>query len=182
MNLPAQSECFELYKKYKTPENVQKHCQKVNQVAMFLSQKLSQAGEDINLDLVDRASLLHDLIRTKGQMKSEGLENMHHAEASYEILKEKYPEMAIVIKSHNSEDLLDSAILDTWEKKILNYADKRVDKEQVVSIEDRMKLGKKRWNLKPDEDKTELFLTKLKELEKKIFSLINLKPGDINEL
>jgi len=89
MNLPTHEQCIEILDEHEVPENVRKHCFSVNKVAVFLALKLKQKGIEINIDLVDRASLLHDLdkIKTLGQGT--------HGQLSREILEGKgYPELA----------------------------------------------------------------------------------------
>ena len=107
---------------------------------------------------------------------------MHHAEVNHLILKDKYPEIAETVLTHKLENLLDWKTLDNWEKIIVNYADKRVNNEEIVSIKDRIALGKKRWKVKVIDDKSDEILTELKKLEQKIFNKIKLKPEDINDL
>ncbi|MBU0731902.1 HD domain-containing protein [Patescibacteria group bacterium] len=182
MKLPTQTECSELFTQYKTPANVVDHSKKVNQVAIFLAQKLKENDVDINIDLVDKASLLHDLVRIPEQVSDPAMKNMHHAYINYEILKNNYPELAKIVREHRMDAWLNSEVLDTWEKKVVNYADKRVNNEQIVSIEDRMRLGKERWHIKPEDDKTEKILENIKKIEKQIFDQINLKPEGINEI
>ncbi|MBU0670910.1 MAG: NUDIX domain-containing protein [Patescibacteria group bacterium] len=181
MNLPSKEECLRLYEQYHTPENVQDHCRQVNNVAVLLANKLKAAGIDIDVDLVDRASLLHDLIRIPEQVEDRALKNKHHAEVNYEILREKYPEMAEVILAHRMDYLLSPEKLDTWEKKVVNYADKRINNDEVVTIEDRLYLGNKRWKIKEVDDKSDEILASLRNLEKEIFSKIDIDPQQIME-
>ena len=182
MNLPTRSECEKLFSQYNTPQNVIQHSKKVNQIAVFLATKLKDNGIDINIELVDYASLLHDLVRLPEQVKDPELKKLHHAEVNYQILKDKYPEIAETVVTHKLENLLDWKTLDNWEKIIVNYADKRVNNDEIVSITDRINLGKKRWKVKIIEDKSEEILIELKKLEQKIFNKIKLKPEDINDI
>ena len=182
MNLPTKEECEELFAKYNTPKNVIQHSKKVNQIAVFLARKLKENAIDINVELVDYASLLHDLVRLPEQVEDPELKKMHHAEVNYQILKDNYPEIAEIILTHKLENLLDWKTLDNWEKIVVNYADKRVNNDEIVSITDRINLGKKRWKVKIIDDKSEEILTELSKLEQKIFNKINLKPEDINDL
>jgi len=68
MNLPNKEECEELFAKYNTPQNVIKHSKQVNKIAVWLAKKLKENNIDINIELVDYASLLHDLVRLPEQV------------------------------------------------------------------------------------------------------------------
>ena len=61
--IPTREDCHHLMEKYKVPIGVKKHCQAVNTLAVFLAKSLKASGVDIDVDLVDAASLLHDLVR-----------------------------------------------------------------------------------------------------------------------
>ena len=203
MKLPSRNECSKIFKKYHTPKHIIKHSLAVNKVANYLAVKLAKTGQKINLNLVDRASLLHDTIRVcdiKGNLfayteKSDETKanllawqklqakflNQHHAEASYEIFKKQYPEMALVIKKHRLSAILKKELI-TWEEKIVYYADKRVDHDKFVSIKKRLSQGKKRWHSKTVCFDNQKLLIQLTNLEKEIFSLIKKNPRKINDL
>lgn len=203
MNLPNHKQCEQILAEYHTPQHIIKHSQQVNKVANFLACELTQAGESIDQELVDRASLLHDVLRVvdvKGDLfkytepEDETEDNkkiwkqqqvkykeLHHAEAAFEIFKDDYPEMAEVIKIHRNSGIITDP-LDSWEKKVMHYSDKRVDHYKTVSLDDRMKLGLQRWQVKPENDHSEMLLVKMKALEKIIFDKINKSPEIINEL
>ena len=182
MNLPTQAECSELFIKYNTPKNVIDHSKKVNLVAIFLAKKLAENDVDINIELVDKASLLHDLVRIPEQINDPELKTKHHAYINYEILKNDYPEMAEVIREHRFEAIINPELLDTWEKKIVSYADKRVNNDQIVNVDTRIKKGLERWKLSGQEDNLDEVLKNLKIMEKQIFNKISLNPKDINEI
>lgn len=182
MNLPSRAECSELFSKYETPPNVIDHSRKVNQVAVFIARKLAESGVGIDVDLVDRASLLHDLVRIPGQISDPEMKKRHHADVSYGILKDDYPEVAEVVRAHRMEAWLEPETLDTWEKKVVNYADKRVNGDEIVSLADRLRLGRKRWRIAPEKDRSGEILANMEEAEEEIFNKISLDPEDINAL
>ena len=57
VNLPSRDECYSILKEFEVPDGVMGHTELVNKIAVFLAKKLKQAGVDINVELVDRASL-----------------------------------------------------------------------------------------------------------------------------
>lgn len=203
MMLPNREECFEIFKQYHTPANIIRHSLAVEKAANYLANKFCQAGIEINRGLVDRAALLHDVLRicdiknelytfmddsdkTEANKKiwqeqRQKYENQHHAEATADLFKEKYPEMAVVIAKHRLSAIV-KGTLKTWEEKIVYYADKRVDHQRFVSLDERMKEGKKRWQVRKNQDQSSEILNKMKELEKEIFDKINENPNAINLL
>ncbi len=68
-------------------------------------------------------------------------------------------------------------------KKICAYSDMRVSPHGVVSIEERVSDGRKRYEGRKDKtigsDKYEILADALKEVEKQIFETVTIKPEDI---
>lgn len=197
MNLPTRKQCDELFKEFHTPQGIIDHCTVVNKVANFIALKLKQSGEDINLDLVDRASLLHDLLRMCDMPKEKfpkfpehsksnqvweqqwsKHEHCHHAEAAAKELENKYPQLAVVIKEHLPQFLL-TGEFSCLESKIVHYSDKRVDFDKIVSLEKRKEEGMKRW--KTPKEELEKSFKLLKELETELFNLIGEDPNIIDK-
>ena len=80
---------------------------------------------------------------------------MGHIKAIAQILtKRGEDEVANLVTKHGFFEIDN---LNTWEEKIMYYADKRVDGEKIVSLEKRFREGRKR-NMK-DEQKFFLNLT-----------------------
>ena len=178
MNLPTREQCFELLKKYKytLPEQGgTKHFLIVNKIAVFLAKKLKEKGEDIDVELVDRASLLNDM--DKGCVDKD----FDHGEMAHKFLiKEGYSEVAEVVRNHTIMRLF-SVKYFTLEAKIVNYADCRVRHNDIVSVEERFADLKKRYShLDPSNlDKAKPIMD---AIEKEIFDKIGGKPEDINVL
>ncbi len=166
---------FKLLKEYKVPENIVNHSLVVNKVAMYLTRKLKEAGVKVNEDVVDIASLLHDLDKMYKMRKGE-----IHGHRSYRTLKNLSPEIALVVKKHVLGAILNNG-LKTWEEKIVYYADKRVNGTKIVMLEKRYKYLKKRYGSISKEamltiQKTEPLVFKL---EKDILNKIKGSPEDI---
>jgi len=171
MNIPTREECLKLLKQNKVPEHVQNHCKTVNKIAVFLAKKLKEKGIDINVELVDAASLLHDVGRT---VEKEQYPNPAHLERGYERLKDKYPEVADTIRVHGLL-LLDKT--QTWEQKIVNYADKRAWEHELVSLQKRISSIERRYEFTLTEEKKQKYF----ELEKQIFDIIGIEPDKLGE-
>lgn len=139
MKLPTHEECMRMMDEFNVPENVRAHSYMVNRVAVFLAKKLKEAGEDIDVDLVDRASLLHDLD------KIPTLHNGQHGRMAMEMLAKKgHSKIGEVINKHLFHSILDNN-LKTWEDKIVSYADKICQEDYIVSLDERFEYGKKRY-------------------------------------
>jgi len=62
-NLPTRQECFNIMKKYHVPSHILDHSQSVAKLAVFLAKKLNENGIIVDVALVERACLLHDMVR-----------------------------------------------------------------------------------------------------------------------
>jgi len=207
MNLPTKEEIEKLWDEYHVPGNVRAHSRQTAKVAVFLAKKLNEKGIDVNTELVEMAALLHDLTRTanfenfdmqKGATKEDAefwkklkqkYGNMHHADSAANLLKEKYPEVAEVIRTHTIENQRKGLLGKSWEIKLLNYADTRVLHDKIVSIEDRFKDTRQRhgWFFEKLHNETgiryrDIIEENMRRLEKNIFEHIDIKPEDINRL
>ena len=156
--------------------NIREHSFAVMEVAHLLGEALAEAGFDLSLPLVTVGALLHDLGKTPCLGT---LEN--HAELGAGILEELgYPQVAQVVREHVH---LDGNILDPRplrEAELVNYADKRVLHEVVVTLEARFADLKVRYGRTPEAlariQATEI---KTRALEKKLFAPLQLSPLDL---
>jgi len=65
VKLPSREICLEMLNdpQYKLAEGRKEHVLNVNRIAMKLGESIQKAGENINLDILDRATLLHDIAK-----------------------------------------------------------------------------------------------------------------------
>ncbi len=165
MKIPNREESFGLLKKHGIEGNVLRHVMKVNEVAMKIGRKLKEEGVDVDLHLLEAASLLHDI----GKVLSD-VTDMNHIEAGVKILKEEgMPEIAEVISKHGTTSVLDpDTEPNSWEEKIIYYADMRVVEDELVSLDERIDYLVTRYpQLKEVMPKV---LPKIKNIEKEIFT------------
>jgi len=167
MRIPTKEQCYELFRKYKTPDNVIKHSEAVNKVAVFLASRLKEAGIDINVGIVNAASLLHDIAR---------LEKPHSKVGAEILRKEGFPEVAKCVETHGYSSI---SILESWEQKVVHYADKRAT-NKTVSLKERAAGWMKKY---PDDiESIKEHGLKTEELEKQIFNKLSIKPNDLKEM
>jgi putative nucleotidyltransferase with HDIG domain len=156
--------------------NIREHSFRVMEVARFLGEALVEAGFDLHLPLVTTGALLHDL----GKTQCLGTCN-NHAELGAGILDSLgYPHVAQVVREHVYIDvnIMDSRPL--REAEVVNYADKRVLHEEVVTLAARFADLKVRYGRTP-EARARIRATEVKSraLEDKIFAPLQISPLDM---
>lgn len=195
--IPTREECFNLMDKYRVPIGVKKHCLIVNKIAVFLAKKLRAAGIDIDVNVVEAASLLHDLLRVVNFSGFEGASredqeiwskykemygHMDHADAAYEELKDKYPRIATVVARHGVRSVNENNHK-SWEDRVVLYADRRVVHTRIVSVEERYQDAMirhadffEKTGLNPELEKKRVL-----KVERDIFSNLKFKPEELAE-
>ncbi len=171
MKTPSTDECMALLEKYKTFDNIIAHTKAVNKVAMFLAEKIKSNGIDIDIAAVNAASLLHDIAKSTEIRAKENGDGIKHAFRGCEILTlEGYPQLGQIIKKHELDSVLNSLLEPkTWEEKIVYYADKRVNHDQIVSLNERIRYFNDKY-VGQVEDRMDEILPKLLAIEKEILT------------
>jgi uncharacterized protein len=176
--IPSYKECLELMDAHSMLPNIRKHSFRVMQVAAFLGEALAEAGSGLFLPLVTSGALLHDL----GKTACLGTLN-NHAEYGAGILEDLgYPHVAQVVREHVHLHIdIDSRPV--REAELVNYADKCVLHNEVVTLETRFADLRERYGRTPDAlmriNATE---TRSRALEEKIFASLALTPSNLLHL
>jgi uncharacterized protein len=126
--------------KYKLPKNVIAHSKKVAKIALEIACELKKNGFEVDVELVERGALLHDI----GRSVTHGLE---HGYFGGKILRKEgeSEEVARVVERHvvggisrEEAELMGlparNFIPETIEEKIVSYADKFSDKNKIARI------------------------------------------------
>ena len=178
MKIPSREDCLKLMDQFGMLENIVNHSLKVAKVALFLAVELNKKGQRIDYGLVEASSLLHDLTKTECLKTRED-----HAVTGAQLLKKMgYERVGQVVAEHiqvsEGKDPL-------WvsEEEVVNYADKRVQHDRIVSLEERFsdlkdRYGKGKWTL----DQLERLEKSTLEIENKIFSILEMNPNDLRDL
>jgi|SRR3989338_7941824 len=137
--IPSKSECLAVLTKNKTPSNVIEHSKAVCRVAEEIANKLIEKGIKVNKRLVIAAALLHDIEREKKD----------HIEEGAKLIKSLgFPEVSEVISKHSLYKIENPERQpNTYEEKIVFYADKRAKGNKIVSLEERFADLKKRYDI-----------------------------------
>lgn len=156
------AEIARLYQKYETPKQVIRHMRKVAEVADQLMGGIQMPG--LNRARVMKACLLHDLCRAEKQ----------HARVSAEaIRKEGYPAIAALVAVHHQSAYSErEAQGPLTEAEILFYADKRVQEDGLVSVEQRFRESQKKCRSPEACAQHDAMLAKTLKIEEKIRCLL----------
>ncbi|NLE76685.1 MAG: HDIG domain-containing protein [Chloroflexi bacterium] len=133
--LPSVHECLALLQEQGAPIGLLRHCQAVAQAAFCMATWLQAQGEAVDPLLAHRGGLLHDLDKISAQRQGRT-----HGHLGAEILRQQgYLALAEIAQRHLISSLLqDDDRPRTWEEKLVYYADKVVEGDQVVPVPQRM--------------------------------------------
>lgn len=156
------AEIARLYQKYETPKQVIRHMRKVAELADQLMDGMPMPR--LNRARVMKACLLHDLCRAEKQ----------HARVSAEaIRKEGYPVIAALVAGHHEAAYSErEAQVPLTEAEILFYADKRVQEDVLVSVEERFRESRKKCRSPEACAQHDAMLAKTLKIEEKIRRLL----------
>ena len=180
-NIPDVATCRQLMDQYSMLPNIVEHSYRVCQVASFLGKALSGPGTQLDWELIVASSLLHDITKTRSLKTRE-----KHAGTGGSLLEVLgYPEVAEVVRGHVRLPEGDT-LAPLREVHIINYADKRVRHDTVVSLEERFIDLIDRYGTTPERRfLIEQMGEDTRELERSIFRRIDPSPDDLqafNEL
>ncbi|MFP4403024.1 MAG: HD domain-containing protein [Candidatus Woesearchaeota archaeon] len=208
--LPTIKRCNLIYEKLYTPKNVINHSVLVSKISVLIAKLINKTNDKfkINVDLVKKASLLHDCFKflefsevndstlnenndkkiIVWQKFKKQFSNLNHCMAGFEFFKDDYYELALIIKKHDYKSIIsddESNRPITIEEKIVSYADKRVMHSKIVSLEKRFLEGLNRWKLKFNKDVDFNLIKQINEayfnLEYELFNLIDLDKIEIEK-
>ncbi len=177
MRIPSKRKCFELICEIEMMDHIVAHSILVCRVSLLLVDRLSSAGETLNRDLVQASALLHDITKTRSLKTGE-----IHSETGCQLLSDKgFLEIGDIVRQHVTLDAYfpSDAVTET---EIVNYADKRVLHDGVVSLDDRMDYILERYG-KTDAIREKLMRLweKSNEMEKRIFKDLSVQPRDVKD-
>jgi putative nucleotidyltransferase with HDIG domain len=154
------------------PENIRRHSLLVTELAVFLAAGLNRNGCRLDIGLIEAAALLHDI----GKITSLETGEDHAVLGARMLHGIVDPAVAGIVEEHISLDPSQVAGPIT-ESLIVNYADKRVRHDQVVSVRERYRDLIARYAKSPSHEqflrkKLSLYI----ELERTIFSHLTIAP------
>lgn len=174
MPIPSRRQCLSMMKRVRMPEHIQRHSMLVAEVSLFLGRFLNGNSIRLNLQLLEAGALLHDIAKAQSIETGE-----RHDEMGARLLEEwGYSLLAPIVKEHVCLDLT-AVYGPVTESLVVNYADKRVKHETVVSLESRfddlmVRYGKTDGHLAYFRKRFELYCL----LEKRLFEHLPIGPVD----
>jgi uncharacterized protein len=173
ITIPSRDTCLDLMHQMHMPPHIQRHCRAVAQVALFLARILNGNSVRLDLSLVEAAALLHDIAKERSLVTGES----HDLLGETMLIELGYPSVATIVGDHVSLTALD---LDgpITESLIVNYADKRVKHDHIVTVADRFNDLMDRYARTSEFklfmlEKLHLYLA----LEQKIFNHLSIGPS-----
>jgi putative nucleotidyltransferase with HDIG domain len=174
--IPTMEECLDLMVTYRMRDNIRAHSIVVERVAREISRGLREAGVPLSLRKVAAGALMHDIAKTACL----GTGSDHAAKGAEICLSHHFDEIAVIVGEHvrlrNYQP--QGAIC---EKEVVYYADKRVNHDRIVSLEERLDYLLQRYG------RNEARLRRLigdnfelcKKVEKKLFARLSFRPEDL---
>ncbi|MGD8270781.1 MAG: HD domain-containing protein [Desulfobacterales bacterium] len=175
MRIPSRENCYQLIREMRMMEHIVRHSLQVCRVAELLVQQLGENGRTLNRDLVQAAALLHDITKTRSLKTGE-----KHSESGCDLLVDRgYAEVGDIVRQHVKLDTYFASDTPS-EAEIVNYADKRVLHDRIVSLDERMAYILERYGATPEYRARLRWLWDISNLqEKRIFAEMPFPPADI---
>lgn len=176
MKVLSRKECFKLIKTMDMMDNILDHSVMVSNVALFLCLQLKKSSPDLDIGLAVSAALLHDITKTRSLHTKES-----HSETGGLLLTELgYPEIGNIIRQHVVLDAYESDS-PVSEQEIVNYSDKRVLHDKVVSLDKRLEYIQLRYG---DNKEFNARMATMQDnslnLENKIFYHLDITPDRLS--
>jgi CTP:molybdopterin cytidylyltransferase MocA/HD superfamily phosphohydrolase YqeK len=127
-NIPAPGLCEDILRWFQVPDHVSAHCARVAEVAVELAQRLARAGHPLNIPLIQAGALLHDVAKGAGHRQ-------HDIIGGEWLTDLGYPAIAVIVTAHT--DLPDEAMDLFDERAVVHLADKLVQRQSDVTVEQR---------------------------------------------
>jgi len=176
--IPSTKTCFQLMDAYHMLANIKAHSVMVARVAHLIARRLRDAGFDISVELTTAASLLHDIGKTASLNSG-----VDHAELGREICRKNgFSRIGDIVGEHVR--LNGFTVNGNYsEKEIVFYADKRVNHDAVVSLEERLKYLIETY-AQNQETRVNAIRTNFeicRQVEKKLFSKLDFPPASLSQ-
>ena len=175
--VPTVQTCYSLIQEMAMLPHIVSHSEQVCRVALCVVDHMNHSSIGLNRPLIQAAALLHDITKTRSFETGE-----NHAATGRELLMERgYAEVALVVGQHVHLDN-DEQYAGIGEAQIVNYADKRVLHDEIVSLERRMAYIVERYG---QEEAQRVRIMQLWEesrrLETLLFKRIAFSPDELTE-
>ena len=173
--IPERKECLKILANEGVPEHIVRHSLVVEEIALFLAYGLSNTGIDLDKKLISAGAILHDV--SKMPAMEEGIQ--HGDKGSDLMIELGFTEVAPIVRQHVFLDDYESDLIS--EAGLVNYADKRVNHDEIVTLDERFSYLFERYGVKSEEanERIERLYRLTRILEDSIFKRLPYGPNDI---
>ena len=177
--IPSVAECFRLMGRYRMLENIRAHTIVVAGIAELIGKRLRDAGMNISIDLVVAGAMMHDI----GKTPCLNTRERHDLKGKEICLNHGYHEIAEIVGEHV---ILKNGVpfTDLTEKELVFYADKRVNHDRIVPLEERLAYVLERYG-RNDERRFYLIRKNFeicRAIENRVFEHLDWTPNDLVEM
>ena len=177
--IPSVKQCLELMERYSMLENIRAHSIMVQKIATLLAVSLREAGENLHVETVTAGALMHDIAKSLCLHSKED----HAAKGAEICLENDLEEIAGIVGEHiRLKNFEKTAAIS--EREVVYYADKRVNHDTIVSLNDRLgyllaQYGRnEEWICERIRDN----FRQCREVERKLFKKLAFAPEGLNSL
>ena len=175
--IPSIEECFHFMDKYHMLENIKAHSVVVARVTCLIAQGLREAEVDISVEVATAAALMHDIGKT-ASLKS----GQDHSEIGRQIcLKNHLYEIAPIVGEHVR--LRNYSLNgDYSEKEIVYYADKRVNHDKIVNLDERLAYILRRYGRNQEQlsQAIKRNFSLCEQVQEKLFEKLKFSPESLS--
>jgi putative nucleotidyltransferase with HDIG domain len=156
-------------------DHIVAHSLWVSHVAIFIADQLALQQIALNRPLIQAAAMLHDITKTRSFKTGE-----NHAQSGHEFLSAMgFEEVGSIVGQHVCLNVYFPSDM-LGEAEIVNYADKRVLHDKVVTLNERMTYILERYGRKPEfRERLDWVWRKTEEIEQRIFSNLPFSPDGL---
>jgi putative hydrolase of the HAD superfamily len=151
VDLPTVAECLDWLFQEGASHNLLQHVQTTAAIAYLLALRLRSCGADVDPILAHRGGMLHDLAKIKSVLNPQP--GVHHGELGARLLERRNQSLlAEIARRHMLFDILDvHKAPQTWEQKLVFYADKLSESSRLVPLEQRLEALTHRYHIDPSQ-------------------------------
>ncbi len=178
LTLPSLDEAKRCLLEQDAGNHLQIHVTMVAALAYQLAVWLRQAGEPVNPVLAHRGGLLHDLAKVPARAQQ-----VDHGRLAGQLLAERgQPALAQIADRHLFFNIIDPERCPrTWEEKLVYYADRLVERGNIMDFRQRLAAMQERHKIPMPEDERTRIIGAIAALEGEICRLLNLTPEELLE-
>ncbi|MBE0696944.1 MAG: HAD-IA family hydrolase [Anaerolineaceae bacterium] len=146
LTLPDYATCLFWLEESSMPYNLLAHVHLVAATAYLLAVWLKRKRVNVNPVLAHRGGLLHDLAKMKSLHQKDNLGDDHAAMAREQLAQRGQPELAEIANRHMPyQKETDPRRPETWEQKLVHFADKLCEGAHLVTPAERITALKGRY-------------------------------------